>query len=46
MESKQQMREDFGTSVRAIEKSVRPWKIATVVLSLVVVVLAIVAVLK
>lgn len=28
-----QMREDFAACVRAIEKSVRPWKIASAVLA-------------
>lgn len=46
MDNKQQMREDFAAAVRATKKCVRPWKIATGVLSLVVIVLAVVAALK
>lgn len=46
MDNKQQMREDFAAAVRATEKCVRPWRIATGVLSLAVIVLAAVAALK
>lgn len=41
-----QMREDFAAAVRATEKCVRPWRIATGVLSLAVIVLVTVAVAK
>lgn len=41
-----QMREDFAAAVRATKKCVRPWRIATGVLSLAVIVLATVAVAK
>lgn len=46
MDNKQQLREDFAAAVRATKKCVKPWKIATGVLSLVVIVLAVVAALK
>lgn len=41
-----QMREDFATAVRATEKCVRPWRIATGILSLAVAVLVAIAVAK
>lgn len=43
---KKQLREDFAAACRACEKCVRPWRIATGVLSLAVIVLAAVAALK
>lgn len=46
MDEKMQMREDFCAMVRAIEKCTKPWKIATTILSLAVVALAIIVVVK
>lgn len=46
MDNKQQMREDFAAAVRATKKCVRPWKIATGVLSLVVAILVAIAIAK